>query len=441
MAGLTYPEGAMTQTPQDPAARRCVPVLVPSGQAGVAAVLPPLADALAGSGSAIAPLPTAGPDEYLMRLRRALRPNDPVPGGVAAVLATSGSTGDPAGVLLPAEALRAAAEGFAARFGQHRWVAALPLHHAGGFMVLVRSLVDGTVPVPVASLGGAGPFTVEAFADATRAALSGPGGDRPLAVSLVPAMLHLLDSAGDRGRAVLAEYDVVLVGGAAPPAPLVNALRDAGVSVITSYGMTETCGGIAFDGQPLPASRVRADDQGRLLACGAQVAAGYRDGRQPERWTVEDGLHCFRTDDLGEVDPQERVRVTGRVDDVVQVSGASVSLRAIAGRLRADAAVSDAEVVAVPDDRFGASIVAFVVAEDGAPGAPAADPRDGRDPNDSELGDLRIRLAARVADALGRAARPWAVALVDAIPMLESGKPDRARLQAQARVLLSRHDS
>jgi acyl-CoA synthetase (AMP-forming)/AMP-acid ligase II len=125
----------------------------------------------------------------------------------------------------------------------------------------------------------------------------------------------------------------------------------------------------------------------------------------------------------------------------VQVSGASVSLRAIAGRLRADAAVSDAEVVAVPDDRFGASIVAFVVAEDGAPGAPAADPRDGRDPNDSELGDLRIRLAARVADTLGRAARPWAVALVDAIPMLESGKPDRARLQAQARVLLSRHDS
>jgi o-succinylbenzoate---CoA ligase len=430
----------MTQTPQDPAASRCVPVLVPPGSEGVATVLPALADALAGSGPAIAPLPAAGPAAYLARLRRALRPDDPVPGGIAAVLATSGSTGDPAGVLLPAEALRAAAEGFAERFGQHRWVAPLPLHHAGGFMVLVRSLVDGTMPIPVASLGGAEPFTVEAFADATRSARSGTCADRPLAVSLVPAMLHLLDSAGARGRAVLAEYDVVLVGGASPPADLVGALRDAGIRIITSYGMTETCGGIAFDGQPLPASRVRVDDQDRLVACGAQVAAGYRDGRQPERWTLVDGLRCFRTDDLGRVGQDGRVHISGRVDDVVQVSGASVSLRAIADRLRSDAEVADAEVVAAPDDRFGASIVAFVVPAGGRTGARVAGAGAGLAREEPHArADLRIRLAARVADGLGRAARPRAVALLEAIPLLESGKPDRAVLLERARVLLSTH--
>ena len=86
------------------------------------------------------------------------------------VAATSGSTGNPAGVLLPASALRAAARGFAERAGQpegHRWVAALPLHHAGGLMVAVRSVVAGTSPVAMASLGGAAPFTVDAFAAAT----------------------------------------------------------------------------------------------------------------------------------------------------------------------------------------------------------------------------------------------------------------------------------
>ncbi len=217
--------------------------------------MPPLAAALAGSGPALALLPASGSAEYRSKLRAAVLPGEPVPSEVAVVAATSGSTGNPAGVLLPGSALRAAAVGFARCAGRpdgHRWVAALPLHHAGGLMVAVRSVVAGTEPIALASLGGAQPFSVEAFAAATaRAQALGAADGRPLAVSLVPAMLSLLDAAGARGVDLLAGYDAVLVGGAAAPAALVDRLRQAGVRIFTSYGMTETCGGAVFNSTPL----------------------------------------------------------------------------------------------------------------------------------------------------------------------------------------------
>ena len=87
-------------------------------------------------------------------------------------------------------------------------------------MVAVRSVVAGTTPVALASLGGAEPFSVEAFAAATAQAVElSADDDRPLAVSLVPPMLALLDAAGATGWDLLAEYDAVLVGGAATPRP------------------------------------------------------------------------------------------------------------------------------------------------------------------------------------------------------------------------------
>jgi O-succinylbenzoic acid--CoA ligase len=411
-----------TAAPVPAGTRPCVPTSVPPGPPGVAVLLPALVGALAGTGPAIAPLPAAGPHDYARRLAAAVRPEHPVPDDVAIVAATSGSTGDPSGVLLPASALRAAAEGFAARFGRHRWVATLPLHHAGGLMVAVRSVLDGTTPVAVPSLGGAARFSLEGFAEATGAARAGREDDLPLAVSLVPAMLATL-AADDAGTDLLRQYDVVLVGGAAAPAALVSALRRADVRLVLSYGMTETCGGVAFDGMPLPGASVAVGPDQHLVACGAQVAGGYRDGRDPDRWsTTADGTRCFRTDDLGRVDPDGRVQVLGRADDVVQVAGSSVSLGAIAALLREDTEVGDAEVVAVPDARYGARIVAYVV--------PTA--RAGVAPGDPDPAGLAARLGQGVAAALGRAARPRAIRVVEAMPLLDSGKPDRRRLAALA---------
>ena len=283
----------------------------------------------------------------------------------------------------------------------------------------------GHVPVATASLGGAEPFTVDVFAVATtRARQLSAVDDLPLAVSLVPPMLALLEAAGARGLDLLAEYDAVLVGGAATPPALVDRLRRSGVRIVTSYGMTETCGGAVLDGRALTGVRVDVDPGGRLAISGEQVALGYRDGRDPHRWSTDpDGQRRFRTDDLGRVGPEGRVLVEGRVDDVVQVAGASVSLGAVRAVLEADPRVAAAEVVALPDPRWGARLVAAVVTT--APGPTgAADP--------AALAD---DLAAIVEQGLGRSARPRAVHAVDALPTLESGKVDRRAVLDWARDL------
>nr|MCU0264361.1 AMP-binding protein [Candidatus Nanopelagicales bacterium] len=402
---------------------------IPAGPQGLDVLMPALTTALAGDGPALALLPGTGSQDYRARIRAAVRPGDPVPREVALVVSTSGSTGDPAGVLMPESALRAAARGFAQRAGQptgHRWVAALPLHHAGGLMVAVRSVVAGTAPVGMRSLGGAERFTVEAFAEAThRAAGRSAEDDRPLAVSLVPSMLGLLDAAGARGWDLLAEYDAVLVGGAATPRALVDRLLFAGVHVFTSYGMTETCGGAVFDSRPLPGVTVTVEPDGRLALSGSQVALGYRDGRDGHRWsTGPDGHRRFLTDDLGRVGPDGLVIVDGRADDVVQVAGASVSLGAVRAVLEDDPRVLAAEVVALADPDWGSRLVAAVV--------PA-------DPSMLRAGDDRTALTealgGRVEQSLGRAGRPRAVHLVDSLPLLESGKVDRRAALEWARGL------
>jgi O-succinylbenzoic acid--CoA ligase len=411
------------------AARPTTGLEIPAGPQGLDVLMPALTAALAGDGPALALLPGTGSQDYRARIRAAVRPGDPVPREVALVVSTSGSTGDPAGVLMPESALRAAARGFAQRAGQptgHRWVAALPLHHAGGLMVAVRSVVAGTAPVGMRSLGGAERFTVEAFAEAThRAAGRSAEDDRPLAVSLVPSMLGLLDAAGARGWDLLAEYDAVLVGGAATPRALVDRLLFAGVHVFTSYGMTETCGGAVFDSRPLPGVTVTVEPDGRLALSGEQVALGYRDGRDGHRWsTGPDGHRRFLTDDLGRVGPDGLVIVDGRADDVVQVAGASVSLGAVRAVLESDPRVLAAEVVALADPDWGSRLVAAVV--------PA-------DPSMLRAGDDRTALTealgGRVEQSLGRAGRPRTVHLVDSLPLLESGKVDRRAALEWARGL------
>jgi O-succinylbenzoic acid--CoA ligase len=159
---------------------------------------------------------------------------------------------------------------------------------------------------------------------------------------------------------------------------------------------------------------VQPGADGRLSVCGPQVALGYRDGRDRHRWSVEsDGVRCFQTDDVGRVGADGLVIVGGRADDVVQVAGTSVSVGAVREALESDPRVIAAEVVTLPDERFGATVAAVVV-----PGVPA--------PGARELADL-------VEARLGRAARPRVIRLVREIPMLESGKPDRVAIADLAR--------
>jgi O-succinylbenzoic acid--CoA ligase len=373
--------------------------------------------ALDGSGPAIAPLDAGLPASRLNELLDALAPDtveDPqgvttvrsgqrkkgVAEGTAVVIGTSGSTGTPKGVELSASALLHSARASLARLGARpgeRWLCCLPATYIAGLQVLVRSLVSGTDPV------------LADRADAETVASSGCAH-----VSLVPTQLQRL--LADRHADIpinrdipnplgpLAGFSSVLLGGAAAPAALLDAARAAGIPVVTTYGMTETCGGCVYDGIPLDGVRVKIDD-GRIWIGGPVLFSGYRGESRYDGW--------FRTGDLGYLDASGRLTVRGRADDLINTGGYKVVPAEVAEALRDCPGVRDAVVLGQPDPEWGERVIAVVV------------PADPANPPTLELLRLHVR------ERLPRYAAPSRVVVVDAVPLLPSGKHDIARLSRE----------
>lgn len=367
--------------------------LVALGTSDPLAVLRGLEAALAG-GPALLPvaegtpaLPTPPPADVRQR--------------VALVVETSGSTGTGKRVALSSEALLAgAAAADAALGGPGGWVLALPTHYIAGLNVLTRSIAAGTTPVVVAP----GHFDAAAFADAADRLVTGPAAPRRY-TSLVPVQLaRVLDDG--RATAALARFDAVLVGGQATPAALRDRAVAAGVRIVTTYGASETSGGCVYDGVPFGTVRTEVVD-GELQLSGPMLAEGYLgdDDRTAATFVDRDGLRWYRTGDAATVSDGV-VRVLGRLDDVVVSGGEKVRLGAVERLVRDLPDQHGAVVTRRASGEWGE--VPVVVTEQ---------------PLDLET------VRAHVGDALGRAARPAAVVVVDRLPMLPSGKPDRRAIQ------------
>ena len=337
--------------------------------------------------------PVAGTaDGVLALLREWDAAADPAP----LVVATSGSTGRPKRVVLSRDAMRASALATQERLGgPGQWVLGLPPTYGAGGQVLYRSVGAGTAPV-----------RHDGDWEETVARLHGRSH-----VSLVPTQLVRLLRGDGTATAVeaLARVDAVLVGGGPLDARVRAEAEDRGVRVVQTYGMSETCGGCVYDGRPLDGVEVRIagrdDGDGEVQLRGPVLFAGYED--EPERTAraLDDGW--FRTDDLGEL-VDGRLRVTGRADDVLISGGVKVPARAVATMVAADAAVLEVEVVGVPDEEWGELVTAVVEA---------------RDP---------ISLAG-VRDLVEP--RTWAprrLVVVEALPRLSNGKPDRQAIRALA---------
>jgi O-succinylbenzoic acid--CoA ligase len=350
-----------------------------------------LAAALDGTGPVILPLDAGLPPARLEELIAAFSPDeveDPqgittvrsdkrsFPEGTAVIVGTSGSTGAPKGVQLSADALLHSARASLARIGARageRWLCCLPVTHIAGLQVLVRALVSGTEPV-----FAAGPE---------------PGCDH---ISLVPTQLARLEA----GQ--LAGYRTILLGGAAAAPGLVQRARDAGLPVVTTYGMTETCGGCVYDGVPLDGVEVDVRDE-RIWLSGPVLFSGYYGHPEAKGW--------FRTGDLGVLGADGRLTVRGRADDVINTGGHKVIPGEVTAVLLGAPGVRDAVVVGQSDTEWGERVVAVVV------------PSDPADPPTLKM--LRMRVKQR----LPRYAAPSRVVLADQIPMLPSGKPDLVRLR------------
>ncbi|MFQ4148363.1 AMP-binding protein [Arthrobacter sp. LAPM80] len=325
---------------------------------------------------------------------------------IAAVVLTSGSTGTPKRTLLSVDALAASSVGTAlALRGEGQWLLALPTNYVAGLQVLVRSLFAGTRPWAIDLSGG---FTPEAF---TEAALELT--DKMRFTSLVPTQLtRLLTNPSAETLTVLRRFNAILLGGGPVNPVLLEAARGAGLNVVTTYGMSETCGGAVYDGVPLDGVQLAIRD-GRVLLGGPVVASGYLGDAELSAASFFEEEHdgelvrWYESGDQGELDSEGRLRVLGRVDDVIITGGLKVSAVAVADGLHRVPGVREAFVVPVSSDEWGQQVAAMVVASCSLP-----------------------ELLAGAAAIMEAHLVPKTVVFVSELPLLATGKPDRTAILA-----------
>ena len=383
------------------------------------------------------------------------------PESIALVVGTSGSTGAPKQTALSVRALRASARATESFFAdcpssgsakQRRvvsedpaqWLLALPAHYVAGAQVLARSVLAGTTPVVAASITDGVSFTPEVFLNAAERLSCARR-----FVSLVPTQVHKLLEAAEASPALgseiydaLGQFTGILLGGAPASASLLEATRELGLNVVTTYGSAETAGGCVYSGVALPGVRLRvvpedagladspvvagAEAAGRIWLGGEHLASGYLgdSARTASHFFVDaHGCRWYRTDDYGSFVPPApntpedggapALSVLGRSDDVIITGGVKVSSHAVAAVLESHPAVREAAVAGVPDARWGAAVIAAVTLRN-LPGHYGADAAE-------TARQLQQLCGAR----LGAAGVPKVVRIVPDFPAASTGKPDR----------------
>ena len=338
-----------------------------------------------------------------------------VPSHIAAILFTSGTSGEPKGVLLSRRAFVASAAASEANLGwrdDDRWLLAMPFAHTGGLSILTRCLAARRTVV------------VEPTFDSAATSRS-IARNRVTMLSVVPTMLRALLDVDE--TEVFETLRAVLVGGAHCPKALLRRARARGIPALLTYGSTETCSQIATqhpdealsaaDETSAPVLRgievriVRSADEraGQIEVRGPVVMDGYLG----ERALPAKGW--FATGDVGWTEGETRLHVLGRADDTIITGGENVHPSEVELALRAHPRIRDAVVFGIPDEKWGETLAVALVME----------PRT--------LGADRTEIAETLTEAckaLAAFKRPRHFVVVDELPLNAAGKVDRRAARA-----------
>lgn len=324
---------------------------------------------------------------------------EPVEPEIAIVMATSGAGGDPRLVELSRDAVVAAIEASTAALRasgsdtDQPLICCLTPAHIGGALVLLRSEISDR------------PIAVHEHFDADRLVRGSPPN---ACVSLVPAMVARLV----RARADLSRFGTLLVGGGPLDAGLRADAEALGSHIVETYGLTESCGGVVYEGSALPGTEVRIGEAGRIDLRGPTLMQGYR-GDPAATGSAFDVHGWLRTGDAGTIDDDGLLRVAGRIDDAIRTGAETVWPSEVETALATHPGVAEVAVAGRPHPEWGQQVVAFVV------------PRSIDDP--PSLEELREHASERLA----RHKAPRELILVPELPRTSGGKLRRRALPRQ----------
>ena len=294
---------------------------------------------------------------------------------LALVVATSGSTGNPKEVALGASALLASARATHAYIGARAgdvWSLLLPTDHIAGMNVITRSILLGS---EIADVNSAARFS-----------------------AIVPTQLHRALHGDTQLLEHLKRTEAILVGGAPLTADLRKLATNQGLNIITTYGMSESCGGCVYNGEPLDGVEISIID-GRIAIKGPTLAIGYLGSDSP---FLSDGW--FITSDRGDV-IDGKLTVEGRADDVIISGGEKISLGTITDFLNQEFPHQEFIAFALTSAEWGESLAIA---------------------SDKEMNQEEIKSALK--ERYGAHLSPKLMIVTPELPKTSLGKPDRKKL-------------
>ncbi len=312
--------------------------------------------------------------------RHRVKGGQKVADGDAYVVATSGTTGAPKGVIHTWSSLKASSTATTTKMridpSADGWICALPPSHVGGLSIITRALLSGTKV-----------WVIDGFDEQAIRARQKLGANL---ISVVTAALPRVDHRS---------FKVVLLGAQAPPKELPE-------NFLVTYGMTETGSGVVYNNHPLPTVKVACSSTNEVLIDAPMLARGYRDGDQ-----IRSDNGFYRTGDIGKVDPDGRVTIYGRASDMINSGGEKLFPSPIEDSIKRHPSVKEVVVFGQPDERWGEVVAAALVIKDNSP-----------EPSKDELRKL-------VTDEIAPWAYPKEIYIVDEIPKTSLGKVQRTLLR------------